>query len=88
MGTHELPYGDVMWLDHCDSIHTAFMRYPIDICFSGRDGLVTGMSHGVAPWRMRLHLGAAFVLETRAGWLDKLGIKKKSRIEWVNNESL
>jgi uncharacterized membrane protein (UPF0127 family) len=35
------------------SIHTALMRFPIDVAFVGADGTVLGVAERVPSWRLR-----------------------------------
>ena len=86
LGRKEVPYGEMLWIDHCDSVHTACMQFAIDVCFATRAGTVATVHHHVVPWRMRWRPGASVVLETRAGDAERLGLKEQSKIEWVDNE--
>src|SRR5437879_5149366 len=38
-------------LTPCFSVHGAFMRYPIDVVYLDRDGVVTKCVRGMKPWR-------------------------------------
>jgi uncharacterized protein len=51
----------------CASIHTIGMRYPIDVVFVDRVGLVVRVCAQVRAGRMRFAGGARGVLELRAG---------------------
>lgn len=52
----------------CGSIHTAFMRFPIDVVFIARDGTVLRTAEHVLPWRFRAaRRRTRFVLEVAAG---------------------
>lgn len=53
----------VMAFPRCSSVHTCFMRSPIDVAFIDRDGRVLSVCQGVPPWRIRACRGAASVLE-------------------------
>ncbi len=53
----------VMAFPRCSSVHTCFMRSPIDVAFIDRDGRVLSVCQGVPPWRIRSCRGAASVLE-------------------------
>ena len=54
-----------------NAIHTFFMKFPIDVAFVGRDGVVRKMRSTVAPWRMSAALCAYAVIELRAGALGR-----------------
>lgn len=48
------------------SVHTAGMRFALDLVWLGRDGAVVRVDRGVRPWRLRTCLAARSVIETRA----------------------
>jgi uncharacterized membrane protein (UPF0127 family) len=64
---------EALYLAPCSSIHTLFMRYPIDVAFVARDGRVLKLVT-VAPWRAAACLRAHGVLEMRAGHAGRLGV--------------
>lgn len=66
LGRAHLPQGSALVLAPCSSIHTWFMRFPIDILFVSRAGSVLKVRRGVIPWRIVLKLGAYAVIETPA----------------------
>ena len=67
--------GEGLWLTPCSSIHTFFMRYPIDAVFLDRQSRVL-YCVTLPPWRVsRLVRRAAGVLELRAGEAARTGIK-------------
>ena len=71
LGAASLPAGDGLWLKPCRSIHTFFMRFPIDALFLDGDGIVLSKTT-LAPWRLsRWERRAAGVLELAAGTLDR-----------------
>jgi len=54
-------------LDPCWMIHTAFMRFPIDVVFVGRDDRVVRIEQAVQPWRAAASMRARRVIELPAG---------------------
>jgi len=58
------------------SVHTCFMRYPIDVVFLDGDGRVLAVHETLPPWRMRAQRGARAVLELRPGEARRLGIRR------------
>lgn len=58
----------VMAFPRCSSVHTCFMRSPIDVAFIDREGHVLSVCQGVPPWRIRTCRGAASVLERLSRW--------------------
>ena len=56
----------------CFSVHTAFMRFSIDVVFLDGDGCVVRTVSRLAPWRMAVCLRARSVVELPAGRLESL----------------
>ena len=40
-----------MLITRCTSVHSAFMRYPIDVVYLDRDGIVVRCVPHLKPWR-------------------------------------
>jgi uncharacterized membrane protein (UPF0127 family) len=71
MGKRAMP-GDGLLIEPADSIHTFFMRMPIDLVFLDGGGRILKLCPDVAPWRIRLApRGARRVLEMPAGWCGR-----------------
>ena len=68
MGAKGLAAGEGLLITRSNSIHTHFMRFPIDVVYVSRDGHVVHVDRAMAPWRFgRIHRGARFVVELPAG---------------------
>ena len=68
MGVSALPMGAGLHLDPCTSVHTFFMRIPIDVLFLDRQSKVVDLCYALPPWRMsRFYRSARSVLEVPAG---------------------
>jgi len=67
LGRSDLPAGEGLLLRPAGSIHTAFMRFPIDAVFLDRADRVLKVAHELPPWRMAGCRGARAVLELPAG---------------------
>jgi uncharacterized protein len=72
-GLSSMPAGDALLLPRCSSVHTAGMRFAIDVAFLDADGSVLALTQCVGPWRVVGHRGAHAVVETRAGAARGLG---------------
>ena len=81
LGRTELPRGEGILLRPAGSIHTFFMRFPIDAVFVGRDGEVVGVDAAIPPWRTAKRRGAKSVLELPAGEAAARGIEPGARLE-------
>lgn len=70
LGRRTLGPGQGMWLIPCKQVHTAFMRFALDVVFLDRNLEVIAMYSGLAPWRVtRFFLQAHSVLEASGGAL-------------------
>jgi uncharacterized membrane protein (UPF0127 family) len=67
LGRADLPAEEGVLLRPAGSIHTHFMRFPIDAVFLDRELRVLGVRRELAPWRMARMRRAKAVLELRAG---------------------
>lgn len=64
--------GDGLLFRPAGSIHTAFVRFPIDVLFLDRAGRVLKACRRVPPWRLRLApRRAALLVELPAGTLAR-----------------
>lgn len=63
-------------LSPCRSVHTCFMRFPIDIVFLSDDYRVVGVVERLPPWRVAGgHVGTRQVLELVAGSVQQIRIQ-------------
>jgi uncharacterized protein len=64
--------GQGLLLVPCASVHTAFMRYAIDVVFLDRSGMIQKIVPGLKPWRFAACAGAHQTLELAAGEASRL----------------
>jgi hypothetical protein len=74
LGRGGLDADEGLLLRPANSVHTAFMRFPIDVVFLDRDLSVLDVVEAVPPWRARARRGARAVLELAAGEAARRGI--------------
>ena len=74
LGRDGLDTGEGLLLRPASSIHTFFMRFPIDAVFLDRALVVVGIVGGVEPWRAASRRGAKAVLELPAGESFRRGL--------------
>jgi uncharacterized membrane protein (UPF0127 family) len=67
LGREGLLPGEGLWIAPCESVHTFFMRFPIDLVYLDRKLKVRKVRHSVGAWRMSACLSAKSVLELPAG---------------------
>ncbi len=59
--------GGGLWIVPCESVHTFFMKFPIDLIYLDRAKKVKKVCPAVRPWRMSACLTAHSILELPAG---------------------
>jgi len=74
LGKRELVAGEGLLIQPAPSIHTFFMRFPIDAVFLSKNGKVMKVAANVGAWRMRSCRRAFAVLELAAGEAERRGI--------------
>ncbi len=76
LGSSSLSANAGLWILRCNSIHTFFMKYPIDCVFVDKSMKVTSIKSDVEPFRMVWpQRKADSVIELAAGTVQKLQIK-------------
>ncbi len=69
--------GDGLLIDPCNSIHTFFMRFNLNVVFISQDNRVVKIIKNLKPWRMTfIYFGARKVLELSSESLNKIDLKK------------
>ncbi len=71
LGRDAVPENYAMIIAPCGSVHTFFMRMPIDVIFVSRDGTVVKTCRSVKPWRIAGALRAFATIEAAAGFIDR-----------------
>jgi hypothetical protein len=74
LGRDSLRAGEGLLLQPAPSIHTAFMRFPIDVVFLDSESVVVRVVHKLAPWRAASAQRARSVLELAAGEGARRGV--------------
>src|SRR3954469_16810492 len=67
LGRDGLANGHALLIAPCSSIHTWFMRFPIDVIFVKRNGTVLKTRAAIPAWKMAFCWGAYAVVELPAG---------------------
>jgi uncharacterized membrane protein (UPF0127 family) len=83
LGRRALPSGQGLLLRPAPSIHTAFMRFPIDVVFLDADLRVVKLVPDLKPWRTASARGARAVLELAAGETARREISLADRLAAV-----
>lgn len=74
MGAKSLEPGEGLLIRPCNSIHTHFMRFPIDVLYVSREDKVVAIDEAMVPWRFgRIHRGVRYVVELPSGTVAATG---------------
>src|SRR6188508_770896 len=80
LGRRGLPGGQGLFIEPTWSVHTWFMRFPIDVVFLDRDLTVLKIRRHMGPWRMAARFRARSVLELASGECDRLRLEVGDRL--------
>ena len=69
LGRDRLDEASAMLLAPCTAVHTAGMRFAIDVVFVDREGYAVKVVRDLRPWRIALASSARVVIEMAAGSL-------------------
>jgi len=75
LGRSGLPPGEGLLLPGCNSVHTFFMRFPIDVVYLTAENAVIKIVEHMKPFRLSFCLRGKAVLEMPAGWAAKCGLR-------------
>lgn len=67
LGRKGLAAGGGLWIVPCESVHTFFMQFPIDLVYLDRKNIVKKVRDSVGPWRLSACLSAHSIIELPAG---------------------
>jgi uncharacterized membrane protein (UPF0127 family) len=73
MGAAELPVGSGLLFPGTRSVHTHFMRFPIDVVFLDSEWRIVSVVT-LRPWRLAAAKSAVSALELAGGECERLGL--------------
>jgi uncharacterized protein len=87
LGQDSLSRDAAFILAPCSAVHTWFMRFPVDVLFVDRNGIVLKVCSRVRPWRFAVDLRAFAAVELAAGFAleadtrpgDRLSVSRSGR---------
>jgi len=80
LGRDCLEASSALLLSPCNAVHTAFMRFAIDVVFVDRDGCVVRIVRNLTPWRIAGAWRARRVIELAAGELATRDVRVGDRL--------
>ena len=70
LGRDGLGPGEALWIVPCESVHTFWMRFDLDLVYLDRKYRVVKIRKNVPPWRLSACLRAHSIIEFQAGALS------------------
>ena len=70
LGRKGLPPGGGLWIVPCESVHTFWMQFPIDLVYIDRNKRIKKLCSTVPPWRLSACLSAHSILELPSGTIQ------------------
>ena len=88
LGRGRLEPGHGLLLRPAWSIHTGFMRFPIDVVFVDHDQIVIRIEHAMRPFKTASCRGAREVVELAAGECERRGLEVGDRVAWASRSAV
>ncbi len=79
-----LEAGEGLWIVPCESVHSFFMKFTIDVLYLDRKHRGKKIRPEMAPWRTSGCLTAHSVLELPAGTITRTGTVRGDQLEIKN----
>ena len=76
----ELRPGEGLWIIPCESVHTFFMKFALDLVYIDKKHVVRKTVSNVVPWRMSLCLPAHSIVELPAGTIEPSATRKGDQL--------
>jgi len=79
--------GQGLWIVPCESVHSFFMKFAIDLIYLDRNKKVRKVRHRMVPWRVSACLTAHSILELPAGVVAASGTQEGDQLEVVEQKT-
>ena len=76
--------GEGLWIAPCESVHSFFMKFTIDVIYLDRKHRVRKVRPEMVPWRISGCITAHSVLELPAGTIARTGTQAGDQLEIKN----
>ncbi|HUD15250.1 MAG TPA: DUF192 domain-containing protein [Terracidiphilus sp.] len=83
LGRKALAAGGGLWIIPCESVHTFFMQFSIDLVYLDRKNTVRKVCDSVLPWRLSACLTAHSILELPSGTIRNTRTKPGDTLEFA-----
>ena len=82
LGRKGLAAGEGLWIIPCESVHTFFMQFPIDLVYLDRKHVIKKVREGVPPWRISVCFSAHSILELPSGTIRSTKTRAGDTLEF------
>jgi uncharacterized membrane protein (UPF0127 family) len=82
LGRDHLDSGEGLLIERTSSIHTWFMRFPMDAVYLDKNMKVKRVVPAIKPFRFSWAPGARLVLELAGGEAERAGIEPGAQLGW------
>lgn len=69
----------------CNSVHTFFMQYPLDLVYIDKTLQIIKIVHDIRPWRMSMAPAAWGVLELLGGSAQTYKLQPDTQLIWLQH---
>jgi len=83
LGRKGLAPGEGLWIVPCESVHTFFMQFPIDLVYLDRNNRIRKVRSSVPPWRLSVCLSAHSILELPSGTIRESQTQAGDMLEFA-----
>jgi hypothetical protein len=88
LGRSSLSAGEGLWIVPCESVHTFFMKFPIDLVYIDRNKKVKKVRGNVPPWRLSACFSAHSIIELPAGTVSNTQTAPGDNLEFSPTDLL
>lgn len=82
MGRRHFPVGEGLWINPCQSVHSMWMRFPIDVIFLCDQHSIIHVVENMKPFRVTRHVSIAkSVIELPANTISMTQTKVGDQVE-------
>ncbi|MBF0265286.1 MAG: DUF192 domain-containing protein [Gammaproteobacteria bacterium] len=82
LGKKKLTHSDGLLILPCNSVHTFFMKYSIDVVYLNKLGEILKIVPSLKPWRLSFCLRAASTLELTKDAAASLNLHIGQKLAW------
>ena len=83
LGSAVLKPNTGLWISSCNSIHSFFMSFSIDVLYLDKNNTVVRVIEDMQPWRVNACWPARSVIEFRQGQVAALGIQTGDTVNCI-----